>query len=104
MSIYGNPQDVTIAVGSGETSAIDLGREYEYLCLTIPFMDSCKLSMKVSTRLTGTYYDLGVDATTNEETFNRGAIWNLGGWRFIKIVTNKTQSQSRTLTVFGSRP
>jgi len=101
--VYGNPQDATISAGNVETSAIDLGREYEDLCLTIPAMDLCKLSLRVSTQLGGTYYDLG-DATTNEETFNRAAIWKLGGWRFIKIVASNTQNADRAIKVYGSRP
>ena len=103
MSVYGNPQDATISAGNLETSAIDLGREYEDLCLTIPAMGLCKLSLKVSTQLSGMYYALE-DATTNEETFNRAAIWKLGGWRFIKIVASNTQPANRVIKVFGSRP
>ena len=103
MTYYGQFVDATIAAGGTESAAVDLGREYDFLSLIIPALDSCKLSLKVSNQLTGTYYPLGDDKSTEEETFNRAAIWMLGGWRFIKIVSTQKQSHSVTIKAQGGR-
>lgn len=103
MAEVGRWFDATISSGERKTSAIDIGRDYDFLELMIPGMDSCKLYLQVSEREEGTYYDLGNDATTNEENFNRAAIWTLGGFRFIKVVSSVVQNQSVTIRIRGMR-
>lgn len=103
MPIYGEFKDATISAGNNESSAVDLGREYDYLSLTIPQMEKCKLSLKVSSTLGGTYYSLGEGTSTDEETFGRAAIWMLGGWRYIKVTASQKQNNSVTIKVMGSR-
>jgi len=103
MPIYGQFVDVTIAKGALESSAVDIGREYDYLAVIIPLMDKCKLSLKVSDRLAGTYYPLGEGQSTDEEIFGRAAIWVLGGWRFLKVVASAKQKAARVIKVKGMR-
>ena len=103
MSIYGKWVAATIASGATSSAAIDLGREYDYLSVEIPTMDTCQLSLKVAETEGGTYYDLGLDSETNEETFNRADVWRLGGWRFIKVVATAPQSAERLIRVCGMR-
>ena len=103
MPIYGEWQAATISSSESESSAIDLGRDYDFLSVQIPVMDECNLSLRVAEQLAGTYYELGKDKATDEETFNRGAIWILGGWRFIKVIASKAQSADRLIRVRGMR-
>ena len=103
MSIYGKWIDATISAGATESAVVDLGREYDYLSVKIPAMDVCKLYLKVAEMTGGTYYELGKETTTAEETFNRADVWRLGGWRFIKVATSNPQTVSRTIRVCGMR-
>ena len=103
MSVYGEWKTATISADSNLSAAVDLGREYDYLSLTIPSIATCKLYLKVSETTGGTYYDLGKDTTTNEETFNRADVWRLGGWRFIKIASSEVQPNTVAIRVCGMR-
>ena len=103
MSIYGQWVAATIDSGETSTAAIDLGRPYDFLSVEVPTMDTCSLSLKVAEKVGGTYYPLGLDSETNEETFNRADVWRLGGWQFIKIVASAPQSAERLIRVCGMR-
>jgi len=103
MSVYGDWKNATISAGGTITSAINLGRDYDYVSLQIPSMTPCKLSLRVAEMEGGTYYSLGSDTTTDEETFNRADVWRLGGYQFIKIVASKPQMGSVTIRVRGMR-
>ena len=104
MSVYGSWQATTISVGASVSAAADLGREYDYLSVQIPAVsDACKLYLQVAERLGGTYYDLGKETTTNEESFGRADVWRLGGYRFIKVASTKSQSSDWPIRVCGMR-
>jgi len=102
MSVYGEWKDVTISANGNTTSAIDLGREYDYLSVIIPSMRACKLQLQVAEKVGETYYDLG-NATTDEEGFNRADVWRLGGYRFIKIKSSVAQPNAVTIRCCGMR-
>ena len=103
MPMYGEWIAATIASSNSESAACDLGRDYDYLSVQIPAMDECKLSLKVAEKLASTYYKLGEGKSTDTETFNRGAIWILGGWRYIKVVASRAQTAERLIRVRGMR-
>lgn len=103
MSVYGGWKAATIAAGATTSSAIDLGREYDFLSLQIPAMDSCKLYLQVAEINGGTYYDLDKDAMEVEETFNRADVFRLGGWRFVKVVASRVQTAQRLIRCCGMR-
>lgn len=103
MSVYGMWKTATISANQTVSSVVDLGRDYDYVSVEIPSMDTCKLYLRVSEIEGGTYYDLGKDTTTNEENFGRADVWRLGGWRFIKIVATQPQTSSKAIRVRGMR-
>ncbi len=103
MSVYGTWTTATIAASASSSAAIDLGREYDFLSVQIPEMDTCRLYLQVAERLGSTYYDLGKESTTNEEDFNRADVWRLGGWRYIKVVASNPQTAERLVRVCGMR-
>ena len=103
MSMYGAWLPATISQGTAITSAIDLGRDYDYLSIQIPSMDECKLSVWIAEKEGGTYLALGQPADTEEETFDRADVWRLGGYRFIKIAATQSQSAERLIRVRGMR-
>lgn len=78
---------------AGTTSeVVDLGNNYAYLQVVIPTIDSAQLELQVSDSETGTFQDLGQDATTTAGTGAFNDTWVLGGWRYIKIKASAAQS------------
>jgi len=104
MSVYGEWKAATISPGSTESSAVNLGRDYDYIEIQIPeVMGERKLSLKISETLAGTYYDLGKDVTTDSELFGRADVWKLGGYQFIKVVTSAGVATDWLIRVRGTR-
>jgi hypothetical protein len=104
MSVYGDWQAATISAGEYESSAIDLGRDYDHLSMEIPEMDdACKLYLKVAETLAGTYYELDKDSMDEDELFNRADVYRLGGWRYVKVVITDTQPNDKAIRVRGMR-
>lgn len=103
MSVYGTWVPATIAEGASTSTVIDLGRSYDYLMVIIPPMDACELYLQVAEQIGGTYYDLGRDTATDKESFDRAAIWMLGGFQYIKVVATQRQSAQRLIRIRGMR-
>ncbi len=103
MSVFGTWTAATIASGAMVSAAIDLGRDYDKLALEIPQMTNCKMYLKVAETLGGTYYDLGLDTMTEEGMFNRADIWELGGWRYVKVCCTVPQGAERLVRIKGER-
>jgi len=122
VSVYGEWLAATISSGGMESSAVDLGRDYDYISIQIPELNGDQLYLKVSETLAGTYYDLGGEDTTlhemtvfkespisNEEdghpndVANRADSLRLGGWRFVKVCALSPQSADRSIRVRGMR-
>lgn len=103
MSRYGQWIAATIAEGESKSVALDLGIEYDNLSVTIPSMDECKMYLQVAELLAGPYQDLGKETTTDLETFNRGAAWTLGGFRYIKVCSTVAQTGERLIRIKGMR-
>ena len=103
MSVYGEFRAATITAGATSSAAIDLGRPYDYLSVILPSMTACKLRLQVSETVGGTYYDLGKDVSTDEETYGRADVWRLGGYQFVKVVSSRTQVTSTLIRVRGMR-
>ncbi len=104
MSVYGEWIAATIANGQTSSAAIDLGRDYDYVEVQIPTLTSCTLKMTVAEMTGGTYRDLGEGVTTATTTGAYSDVWNLGGYRFIKVVSSGAQGAERLIRVRGSRP
>jgi hypothetical protein len=106
MSVYGEWKSavITIATDDDLSAEVDLGRDYEYLDIIIPTIDSSNISLYVSRNTGGTFYQLG-DSTSYFEaaTGGRADTLNLGGWQYVKIKTSAAQSANRTFTVRGWR-
>lgn len=103
MSVYGEWETASISANQNESAVVDLGRDYDFVSLQIPSITACKLHLKVAEREGGSFYDLGKDTTTNEESFNRADVWRLGGWRFIKIVSSVVQPSAVSIKIRGMR-
>ena len=107
MSVYGQWKNATITIATNNTTsaAVDLGRDYDYLQVYIPTIDSANISFTVAELTGGTYYTLGSgNAVVTAGTGGFITTVNLGGYQFIKVVTSAVQTANRTFRVRGSRP
>jgi hypothetical protein len=105
MSIYGEWKDalIDVLVDNDLTAEVDLGRDYDYMQIVIPTIDSAQVSVQVAEKSGGTYQDLGDSVTTDTTTGGYSTVFKIGGWRWIKIKTSAAQTADRTFRVRGSR-
>jgi len=107
MSVYGAWKNavITFATNATTSAAVDLGRDYDYVQIYIPTIDSANVSFTVSEIAGGTYYTLGSgNAIVTAGTGGFVTTVNLGGYQFIKVITSADQTENRTFRVRGSRP
>ena len=103
MSVYGEWKTVTVEQDTAKSAEVNLGRDYDYLQVQIPTLDTCNVGIQTSMTAGGTYQDL----SSVVEAVGTGAyndVWYLGGWQFIKLESSETQSSSAvTFYVRGMR-
>ncbi len=105
MSEVGEIKIAEIAKTGTSSGAVDLGGYYPYLQVVIPTIDSATLKVQVSELIDGTYQDLGASVTAAASTGAYSDTWELGGWRFIKIVAGAAQNTAECkFKVRGWRP
>ena len=105
MSIYGEWLAATIVTsGTGKTSAeVDLGRDWDFLEIQIPTIQSGTIGIEVAEKTSGTFYALGDGVTTDASTHNYADVFKLGGYQFIKVVCSFQQTTQRLVRVRGMR-
>ena len=104
MSIYGLWKAATIASSGSSSTEVDLGRDYDFLEIQIPTLDSATtIKVQVAELTGGTFRDLGDGITTGAGTHNYNDVFSLGGWQYIKIVADNTQDAERLIRVRGMR-
>lgn len=104
MSLYGSWLPATIDAGKTDSDEIDLGRDYDFLEVQIPELESCTLKLQTAEKSGGDFNDLGYNVTTTTGTHDYHDVWELGGWQFIKVVASASQgSTNRLIRVRGMR-
>jgi hypothetical protein len=82
----------TIAQDGTVSGAVDLGDHYDSMKIIIPTIDSANISLQVS-RDNSTFQQLG--DSNNYFAAGTGAIstvFNLYGWRYVKVVASAAQT------------
>lgn len=98
-------QDVAIACNTTTSSAVDLGNNYEYLNVHVPTIDAGEVKIYVSDTLAGTY--AADNLTTASHSTSTGGFFTtlgLGGYRYIKIVTENQTTATVTFNIRGWNP
>ncbi len=90
-AVVGEWQSATIIKGGTSTGAVDLGDNYKYLQIVIPTLDTATVKLTVSETPAGTFYDLDA-VTTTSGTHNYATTFNLGGYRYLKVVASAAQT------------
>lgn len=107
--LKGDWKDAVIASSGTLSAEVDLGRQYDYLAVIIPTIDSAQISIKVAQKTGGTFQDLyqfdGNDDKIFITTAGTGGItvvFPLFGFQFIKILASAAQTGgARTFKVRG---
>lgn len=102
MSLYGEWKAATITDGT-DSSEVDLGRDYDFLEIQIPTLDSCTIKIQVAEKTGGDFYDLGDGVTTALGTHNYADVFKLGGYQFIEVIASQAQTGSKLIRVRGMR-
>ena len=104
MSIYGKWQAATILSGQLISVEVDLGRDYDFLEIIIPTLDDpTTIKLETAEKTGGDFLPLGDGVTTAAGTHNYHDVFNLGGWQFIKVVADNTQTGNKLIRVRGMR-
>ena len=104
--------DAIVDISDDDTlsTEVNLLRDYEFLTVLIPTIDSSTVTVHISETAAGTYYPLYVmDGnatgdfvhTTGAETTSKAITFRIGGARYIKIKCGSTQTSDRTFRVRG---
>jgi len=101
MGVYGEWKSA--AITTTDSSAVDLGRDYDFLEIQIPTLAACTIKIQTAETLTGTYRDLGDGVTTAASTHNYHDVFKLGGYQFIKVIASADQTTERAIKVRGMR-
>ena len=83
----------------------DLGEHFRYLAVVIPSLDEARIGVHVATESGGTFTRLGNGnaATTDPTTGGYATVFDIGGWRYIRLSTSAAQTADRSFSVQGVR-
>lgn len=111
--IHGSWIDAVVASGQTTSSEVDLVRPYETLLVVIPTLDSTtQVTIEVAEKTSGTFQEVyatdpadGGDNKLITAATSGGTTWvaPIGGFQFIKIKCDNSQSVERTFRVCGVR-
>ena len=84
---------------------VDLGEHFRYLAVVIPTLDEARVGVHVATESGGTFAPLGNGnaATTDPNTGGYATVFDIGGWRYLKLSASAAQSADRTFSLQGVR-
>ena len=96
---------ITIATDDDLSDAVDLGDHYRYLAVILPTLTAARVGVHVCAAVDGTYVALGAGTTVQTESTAGGhaSVFDIGGWRYIKLSTSVAQGENRTISVQGVR-
>jgi hypothetical protein len=87
------------------SGAVDLGEHYRYLAVIIPSLTLARVGVHVSATPDGTYVALGAGtaAQTEPTTGGYATVFDIGGWRYVRVSTSVAQAEDRAFAVQGVR-
>ena len=96
---------ITVAVDDDLSDEVDLGEYFRYLAVIIPAIDEARVGVQVATASGGSFVALGSGsaAKTEPTTGVYATVFDIGGWRVVKVSTSAAQSAARSISVQGVR-
>jgi hypothetical protein len=96
---------IEVAEDDDLSDAVDLGEHYRYLAVVLPALTSCRVGVHVCSTVDGTYVPLG-SGTAAQTALTAGdyaTVFDIGGWRYIRLSTSAAQAEDRQFAVQGVR-
>jgi len=96
---------ITIATDDDLSDAVDLGEHYRYLAVIIPSLTPARVGVQVCATADGTYATLGAgtSAQTDPTAGGYATVFDIGGWRYVRLSTSVAQAGDREFAVQGVR-
>ncbi|MBN1856936.1 MAG: hypothetical protein JW846_08285 [Dehalococcoidia bacterium] len=87
---------------SGE---IDLGEHYRYLAVILPALTQSRVGVQVAPASGGSFVVLGNGnaAQTDLTTGEYATVFDIGGWRYVRLSTSVAQAADREFSIQGVR-
>ncbi|MCK9355818.1 MAG: hypothetical protein M0R22_01530 [Dehalococcoidia bacterium] len=96
---------IDVSADDDLSDSVDLGEHYRYLAVIVPALTSARVGVHVAPSLAGTYVALGsgTSAQTDATSGGYATVFDIGGWRFVKLSTSAAQAADREFAVQGVR-
>lgn len=96
---------ITVATDDDLSDEVDLAEHFRYLAIIIPAIDEARVGVQVATVSGGSFVALGSgsSAKTDPTTGAYATVFDIGGWRFVKVSTGAAQTADREFSVQGVR-
>lgn len=94
-----------VAIDDDLSGAVDLGEHFRYLAVIVPALTSARVGVQVSSEAAGPYVPLGAggSAQTDQTGGGYATVFDIGGWRYVKLSTSTAQAANRQFAVQGVR-
>ena len=96
---------IDVSADDDLSNEVDLGEHFRYLAVVLPTLDETRVGVHVATESGGTYTPLGSGnaATTDPTTGGYATVFDIGGWRYVRLSTSAGQTVDRAFSVQGVR-
>jgi len=96
---------IDVSADGDLSNKVDLGEHFRYLAVVIPTLDEARVGVYVATESGGSFKPLGNGnaATTDPTTGGYATVFDIGGWRYIRLSTSAAQTAYRSFSVQGAR-
>lgn len=96
---------IEVAADDDLSGEVDLGAHYRYLAVILPVLTDSRIGVQVAPTSGGTFMPLGNGnaAQTDMTTGEYATVFDIGGWRYVKLSTSVAQAADREFAVQGVR-
>ena len=96
---------IDVSADDDLSNEVDLGEHFRYLAVVLPTLTETRVGVQVASSSGGTFTNLGSAnaAKTDPTTGQYATVFDIGGWRYVKLSTSVAQSADRAICVQGVR-
>jgi len=87
------------------SGSVDLGEHFRYLAVIMPALTPARVGVHVAPSVDGAYVPLGNGAAAQTDLTSgaHATVFDIGGWRYVKLSTSVAQAEDRVFSVQGVR-
>jgi len=96
---------IAVAEDDDLSLPVDLGEHYRYLAVIMPTLTPSRVGVQVAPAAAGPYLPLGrgLSAQTEPTAGGHATVFDIGGWRYVRLHTTVPQAADRTFSLQGVR-